>query len=252
MSPVVAFHDLGSRSPAAITGISEAQFRAHIDALIRLGTRFRSLKQWMNESQQPNDILLTLDDAFARQLEVAQSILQPLDLPALALVVTGTVGQTASWDYAGRRRRHANVQELRAWTAAGFEVGSHGHTHRDLCRLPDALLYEELRASRQLLQQELSVEVRAIAYPFGRSDGRVRKAAMDSGYQLGFGTYPDCGQSDPMNLPRILVSGLDTPVSVASRMAPGLWGRIERGKQRIVSYCAAGTPLWQQLRGDYP
>jgi peptidoglycan/xylan/chitin deacetylase (PgdA/CDA1 family) len=251
VSPVVAFHDLGKRSPVSITGVSERQFRAHIDYLLASGGHFLSLKQWLSDPRQHHDILLTLDDAFTLQLEIAQAVLQPLGIPAVTFVVAGSVGKPALWDYTGQGRAHADWGQLSEWSRAGLEIGSHGRTHRDLRRLADAVLTEELRGSRELLEERLSVDVTAIAYPFGRSDQRVRNAAQGAGYRLGFGTRPACASLDPLNLPRTLVSGLDSPLSVAQRASPGLWGAIERGKQRIVSYCAGGTPLWQELRGDY-
>lgn len=251
MSPVVAFHDLGNRSPVSITGVSRDQFKAHIDQMLASGRRFRTLKQWLTSNTQPNDTLLTLDDAFALQLEIAQTVLEPLAVPAVTFVVAGSVGRMAAWDYAGQGRVHAGWSQLAEWTRAGFEVGSHGQTHRDMRRLPDAVLTDELRGSRELLEERLSVAVSAIAYPFGRSDSRVRNTARAAGYRLGFGTHPTADSPDPLHQPRTLVSGLDSPLSVAYRDAPGLWGAIERGKQRIVSYCAGGTPLWQDLRGDY-
>lgn len=251
MSPVIGFHDLGKGSPVSITGVSEDQFRTHISSLRERGACFRTLKYWLSHTLQPLDTLVTLDDAFSRQLEIARDVLEPSKIPAVTFVIAGAVGRSASWDYAGTGRRHADWTELKAWVAGGLEVASHAVSHRDLCRLSDLELDFELTESRDRLEQELSVDVTGVAYPFGCSNRRVRAAARAAGYRIGFGTRPGAVVDDLMDVPRLLVSRLDTPLSVAGRMAPGLWGEIERGKQRVVSFCAGGTPLWQELRGDY-
>lgn len=251
MSPAIGFHDLGTFSPASITGVSEKQFRGHVSALIDQGAHFRPLTYWINNTRQVNDILLTFDDAFCRQLELARAVLTPLAIPAVAFVVADAVGASATWDYVGKRRRHATWTELREWVKEGFDIGSHACSHRDLCRLSDKALTRELESSKKQLEDELSVEVTAIAYPFGRSNRRVRTWAHAAGYRIGFGTRPSPAEGDAMSLSRLLVSRLDTPLSLAKRRSSGPWGAVERGKQRIVSFCSGGTPIWQELRGDY-
>jgi peptidoglycan/xylan/chitin deacetylase (PgdA/CDA1 family) len=251
VTAAIAFHDLGRMPGPSITGMSPARFGAMLACLSSAGWRFVELISLFNDAAQSSDIHITLDDAFSSQLAAARSVLRTMKLPATAFVVSGAVGREASWDYMGRRRRHADWNELAAWIGDGFGVGSHAHRHLDLRRLSDAELDRELLESRELLQRRLGVPIEALAYPFGRHDARVREAARRAGYRIAFTSRAGACTPDLYAHPRVVASSLDTPLSLERRLRGGAWGRLERGKQAIVGYWAGGTPFWQQLRGDY-
>ena len=59
----------------------------------------------------------------------------------------------------------------------GVEVGAHTATHPHLTQLPSAELDDELRVSRERIEDELGRPCRIFAYPYGESDARVRAAA---------------------------------------------------------------------------
>ena len=56
---------------------------------------------------------------------------------------------------------------------AGWELGSHTHTHARLPDLDDHALAMELRESREQFVQRTGVPATSIAYPYGAVDGRV-------------------------------------------------------------------------------
>jgi peptidoglycan/xylan/chitin deacetylase (PgdA/CDA1 family) len=55
-----------------------------------------------------------------------------------------------------------------------IDIGSHTATHPDLTRIPPDVAEEEIRTSRQIIEDRLGREVSAFAYPFGRSNSSVR------------------------------------------------------------------------------
>ena len=81
--------------------------------------------------------------------------------------------------------RFAGAAEVRKLADMGFEIGSHGMTHRVLTSLPDRELVEELAASRALATEIAGRETLAIAYPRGRFSPRVLAAAAACGYRFG-------------------------------------------------------------------
>lgn len=71
---------------------------------------------------------------------------------------------------------------LRALHAGGCTVGSHTCSHALLATESEAVVREELEASRQLLEQELGAPVRHLAYPDGSFNEETVRAAKHAGY----------------------------------------------------------------------
>ncbi|MCP1373343.1 polysaccharide deacetylase family protein [Dyella lutea] len=77
--------------------------------------------------------------------------------------------------------------QLREMHQAGFEIGSHGVTHRMLAKLPQDELEWELCESKRVLERELGSAPNLLSYPVGGDrafDARVIQAARAAGYRL--------------------------------------------------------------------
>jgi peptidoglycan/xylan/chitin deacetylase (PgdA/CDA1 family) len=69
---------------------------------------------------------------------------------------------------------------------AGFTIGSHTRSHALLTRETHATVAEELRTSRLRLESELHAPVEHLAYPDGRFDDAVVRAAITAGYRYAY------------------------------------------------------------------
>ena len=78
-----------------------------------------------------------------------------------------------------RYRNHMSMDELLAMQANGHEIAVHTRSHRDLVRnaKDDASRIEEIVGSYDDLKQAGIETVSSIAYPYGRSDDRVKQIA---------------------------------------------------------------------------
>lgn len=119
---------------------------------------------------------------------------------------------------------------------AGMDIQSHSRSHRGLHTLPPEALDAELRGSRELLEQRIGRQVRALAYPNwapfpDRRD--IRDAVAAAGYRIAFsymtGPVPLWrGQPDPLDLNR-LASSPGTPMDMfRSTMALPLLAHTRR------------------------
>lgn len=251
MIRVLAYHDIGRRLSACITRVAPRSFGEQLDYLSERGWDYVPLVRLLRGERSERSIAITFDDALETQLTAALPELQDRQIPATVFVVTDFVGREARWDYTGRRARHASWSQLAEWRKAGMCVGSHGRSHRDLRRVDDEAIKDEMNTSRRILEDRLGCDVFTVSYPFGRYNARVLHAARQAGYRIGLTSdagAPDC---EIMSYPRVLVSRLDTPLSIDQRLADTIWGGVERLKQRIITYWAGGTPLYQRLRGGY-
>lgn len=78
--------------------------------------------------------------------------------------------------------------ELREMAGAGFEVGSHTVTHRNLTLCDERGAREELAASRERLAREIGRPVDLLAYPYGRWNDTALRLAGAAGYRAACAT----------------------------------------------------------------
>jgi peptidoglycan/xylan/chitin deacetylase (PgdA/CDA1 family) len=109
-------------------------------------------------------------------------------------------------------------EQARAMSIAGIEFGSHTVTHPMLSTLTDQELQDELRESKQRIEQELGRECYAFAYPngkFGDYGDREKHALQAAGYRcaLALNGRLNRGTMDRFELERVNIArGFDAPL----------------------------------------
>jgi peptidoglycan/xylan/chitin deacetylase (PgdA/CDA1 family) len=121
-------------------------------------------------------ISLTVDDGYATDVEVALPALLERGLTATFFPAAGKLGQPG----------HLDADGVRALSAAGMPVGSHGMWHRSWRNLDARAEHEELVEARSLIGSAAQAPVRAAACPFGSYDRRVLGALRRHGYEQVF------------------------------------------------------------------
>lgn len=134
--------------------------------------------------------VLTFDDGFASVHEHALPVLRRFRLPATVFLVAQTLapeGRSVDWvDGPPDPVKTLTLEQVREMQAAGVRFGSHSYAHRDLTTLSDEECERDLRQSRELLEDLLGRPVPFLAYPKGRHDERVRRAALRAGFRHAF------------------------------------------------------------------
>lgn len=106
-------------------------------------------------------------------------------------------------DAAGKREAPMTWAMLAEMQRAGMSVGSHTKTHPLLTHECGRKVLEEMVESRQALERRLRTGARHIAYPDGRFNTDVVRAAAAAGYRFG---YTICRHLDPylplLSIPR--------------------------------------------------
>jgi peptidoglycan/xylan/chitin deacetylase (PgdA/CDA1 family) len=128
---------------------------------------------------------LSFDDGYRDVIEEGLPILREYGFTATCFMVSGHVGGWNAWDHAieGARRPLMGAADLRAWYAAGMEVGAHTRTHAALPRCSDDTLVDEVAGSRRELEDVTGVPVTQFSYPWGEHDERAVAAVRDAGFE---------------------------------------------------------------------
>jgi len=151
---------------------------------------------------------LTFDDGFASVFDHALPALLRHGLPATVFVVAQTLTPDATpVDWVDDPPPQGlvtltldQVLELQSW---GIRIGSHSYRHADLPSLGEEACARDLRASREVLEDLLSRSVPYLAYPRGRHDEAVRRAARRAGFTHAF-TLPESREpTGPFAIPRV-------------------------------------------------
>jgi peptidoglycan/xylan/chitin deacetylase (PgdA/CDA1 family) len=160
----------------------------------------------------PKPIILTFDDGYRSNAEIALPIMKKHGFRATIFVVPGHLGQTNRWDAEEKQEPLLSAEEIRELHADGFAFGSHTMHHSRLTAAPAALALEELRASREALEALLQEPVRTICYPWAQHNEAVRRLAQEAGYTCGVGIRRRLNRpsTDIMALHRIPVTYLDS------------------------------------------
>lgn len=133
---------------------------------------------------------LTFDDGYDDLYEHALPVLTRHRLPATVFLVAATLtdGKAVDWvdDPPARELRTLGADQALAMQEAGVTFGSHSRAHLDLTTLSYEDCVADLKESREALEDVLGRPVTLLAYPRGRHDPDVRRAAAAAGYDAAF------------------------------------------------------------------
>jgi peptidoglycan/xylan/chitin deacetylase (PgdA/CDA1 family) len=154
----------------------------------------------------PKSAIITFDDGWKSQYEVAWPILKKFNYPVTLFIYTEGIrpghfsgGESMSWEM---------LAEMRD---AGVDIQGHSATHSDLRRPYDKIakkklspeeyeqwLDKEINGSKQMIEQKLGVKVNCFAVPYGFHNDHIRDVCMKAGYEAMFTVY---GQPITMHTP---------------------------------------------------
>src|SRR6185436_19517871 len=124
----------------------------------------------------PKPILLTFDDGSDTTYTTAQPIMQRYGFTGVSYIVYYYVGLT----------HYMTADQIRSIHAAGWEIGSHGLSHKDLT-VPPYRQEDEIAESRRRLASLVGVPVLSFAYPFGAYDEDALNYVHLAGYIAAMG-----------------------------------------------------------------
>lgn len=173
------------------------------------GLSMRDLEPYLRGEKTGKVFGITLDDGYVNVFDEALPVLRDVGFTATAFIVSAQLGGTNAWDHAKGVPPSPlmSVAHLKAWAAAGMEVGAHTRNHVNLCEVDEATARDEIAGSRRDLEDALGLEVRSFCYPYGGHRAEHAEMVRQAGYVNGTTIVSSRARADddPMRLPRISI-----------------------------------------------
>ena len=186
--PILMYHEVADRpATASPLAVPPAAFAAQLAVLADAGFAPVTASALAGAIAggtplPPRPVVITFDDGYADFHTTALPLLAAHGFAATVFVTPGWIRDAGP---AARPRPGPMLswQQVVEAAGAGVEIGAHSLTHPQLDQLHEAGLNRELRMSKSVLEDRLAGPVTGMAYPFGYSSARVRRAVRAAGYR---------------------------------------------------------------------
>lgn len=175
------------------------------------GVSMREAMPYLRGEKSGKVVAITFDDGYLDTLEHALPVLNTFGFTATCYFVSGRMGQHNDWDAAALsvNKQLMTIDQVKAWHAAGMEVGAHSQTHPRMTQCSDEQLMDELAGSKNDLEALIGAPVTQFCYPYGDVDARVAEATRKAGFAAATTVYRGRARTgdNTMLLKRVLVTG---------------------------------------------
>lgn len=234
--PILMYHHLAEKSNGSSV-ISIEKFESQIKALSQAGYTGVSLKQLVDYVEKgielpEKPIVITFDDGYASNYEIAYPILKKYNMKATIFVIGSTVGKDTYKDTGHKIIPHFSYEEAKEMVDSGLiEIQSHTY---DMHQHPD---YEKGEARNGVVQLDGESEesfVKAIRTDFLKSKKEIEKGTGQEVFAL---AYP-LGKYSNLSEVVLKEMGVKTTLSVesgANTLIKGLPQSLQAMKRFSIS-----------------
>jgi peptidoglycan/xylan/chitin deacetylase (PgdA/CDA1 family) len=213
--PILLYHHIGySLKEEQVYYVSPEAFEQQMNLLYQWGYKTISIEllaRAINQGTElpPQPIILTFDDGSETTYTTALPIMQRYGFTGVSYIVYNYVGLT----------HYMTADQIRALHAAGWDIGSHSLSHRDLTMHPERQ-ESEIVQSRQRLESLLGGPVLSFAYPFGAYNDDSLHYVNFAGYiaAMGLGNKSLQGNKNLFYLSRQPVNGTEDLRTFGARL----------------------------------
>ena len=226
---VLLYHAVGDRDePASRFVVPARRFERQL-AWLRRRYSVLGLDEYVrcrleHRLPPPRSVVITFDDGYADNAELAHPLLRRHGVPATVFLVSRALGGSNTWSegdsLAGRRLLSwEQAEELRR---DGIELGAHTRSHPPLPGLGGEEARAEVEGSRADLEERLG-PIRHFAYPYGKIDEATERTVEEAGFLSGWGIEPGRNSiaTPAYALRRVEIHGTDSLLRFALTLVLG-------------------------------
>ncbi len=165
--PILMYHDVSPSRSEGLT-ISVKNLEGQFAYLAEKGYQSYHCKELMELSELPSkkNIVITFDDGFVNQMDLAIPLLEKYKLKATFFVPLNYLGKTDEW-YTSKVEIMTSEQ-LHSLDPLTVELAYHSFYHEKYNELSAAEIEEDLKLCLKSVTENRFPFVAALAYPFGK------------------------------------------------------------------------------------
>jgi len=184
------YHGIAAR-PQGVWDLAANELAAQVRGFLEQGLKVGSVDETLTGCE--DTIVMTFDDAYASVYDNAWPVLHSSGLTGTVFVPVNYVGGLNAYDCLSSFGPHQPAQimnwaQLRELADAGWSIQSHGCSHFPVSSLGKEYLEDDLRRSKQTIEDCVGHEVTGFAYPYGVTDWKDEELDLEellrrSGYR---------------------------------------------------------------------
>ncbi len=226
--PVMVYHHVNNADPNRQDTVSPERFEWHMAYLKKHHFNVLPLSALVQIIKQGNPLprksaVITFDDGSEDNFQYAFPVLKKYGFPAAIFVITDIINTEG----------YLSTAQMKEMLAHGIEIGSHTRRHAYLPGFLGKILVEEIKGSKDTLEQELGVTITSFAYPSGGFTEEVKKLVQTSGYESACTTNRgyDRFNRDVFELKRIRFSDQDNRTDYLWMKLSGFYNLFRSSKR---------------------
>lgn len=204
--PVLNYHSIGVEPDNTLV-LDPDKFARQMEYLSKNGHTPLSLTDFTlilekRKAAPPKPVLLTFDDGYSDNYELAMPVLKRYGFPATLFMSPGFV----------REKGYLNWDQVKEMHDAGWDIQPHGMTHSNLSQLSAAKQKEEITESRRQIEKRLGTTADIFCYPYGQYNKTTLAVLKEEGFRYAFTIEQGWATSTqpPLQLKRIYVNGKES------------------------------------------
>ena len=252
---ILNYHKISSKTDIGLTARHPLDFKNDLKLFRELGFQTITFADLLNENSElpAKPLIITFDDGYKSVVETALPLMQDFAFKGVVYMPTNYVGKTNDWDVQlGRKKfQHLTADDLKRLVSAGFEIGSHGASHRSFKSMSEEQCVAELQISKKTIEQIVQRPVLSLSYPFGQFDWQILKLSRQVGYRFGVSSiyYKNVRLLDglsPLALRRFNVYRTDSAPVIKEKLK-GNFNSFYAYRDWLIQRGSNATILWQRL-----
>jgi len=168
---IFSFHNVSNKINLGLNNISTIKFKRILNSLLELS--------------KSKEIEICFDDGYEDILLNAAPLIKNNTIPVTIFPITKYIGKYNKWDvnFIINRKKHLDYNQLKFLNTNSWKIGSHGHNHISYKVLTKDQIYKDLKKSKDLLEDNLNIEITTFTPPFGHIDNDILPLIADAGYK---------------------------------------------------------------------
>lgn len=230
--PVLLYHKVSKTHADNLTIRSET-FDQHLSFLNKKGYTTVSMQELIEfqgkRSPLPqNPVMITFDDGYVNNLELACPILKKFNYKAVFFIPSAGIGKTNWWDKDAQPLM--NAQQLIDLDSNFIELGLHSNEHKNYKHLTPEQISSDIQESITTLQRMRIKYVPAFSYPYGGrpKDKKVYASMLNTFAENGIALAFRIGNkvnklplNRPFEIKRISIQGTDSMWTFKTKLQKG-------------------------------